>query len=314
MMGAPVNTTAAVPQTHEHVACNLCGADDFDVVLEALTQEQKDAVPWEKRYAAAGDELLTDQLVRCRKCELVYVTPRPKSTFIEQGYTEADNTTYLSQGSGRLTTFEKGVKLIEKYRPNKGKILDVGCAGGFFLKAAQDAGWDAHGVEPSKHLVDSAVKMGVKAKQGVLRDRLFPEASFDVVTFWDALEHVGDPKGDLQEALRVLKPGGLLLVNYPDYSSVWAAWLKRRWWFLINVHIYYFTPKVMNKLLTAVGFTPLGHRMHFQTLDFGYLVKRLEPYSAFGSKTLAAFARMAGIEKMPFTYYASQVNVLAEKK
>ncbi len=57
---------------------------------------------------------------------------------------------YVSQAAARLNTFKKYIRLVERFAPDKGRILDVGAAAGFFMKAAQENGWDVYGVELSR--------------------------------------------------------------------------------------------------------------------------------------------------------------------
>ena len=93
---------------------------------------------------------------------------------------------YVSQEEGRLKTFSQGIKLVETYAPNKGKILDVGCAAGFFLNVAKHNGWETYGVEPSRWMSDwGNQRFNLNIKNGTLREAAFPDNFFDVVTMWD---------------------------------------------------------------------------------------------------------------------------------
>jgi 2-polyprenyl-3-methyl-5-hydroxy-6-metoxy-1,4-benzoquinol methylase len=188
----------------------------------------------------------------------------------------------------------------------------VGCAGGFFLKAAENAGWNATGIELSRHLYEFGTKeLGVTIIPGTLDRTDLPEKSFDLITFWDVLEHVADPKATLLKARRLLKPGGYLLVNYPDFDSVGAKLLGRRWWFLIDVHIYYFTPTTLKKLVEGLGFRVTAQRRHYQQLRFGYLADRIAKIVPFVGRGLAKGAQGLGLKNLPITYYASQKTTLA---
>lgn len=290
--------------TLEDVPCNLCGSREVEVILEAQARGSRTASDF--HYAASDDTPLQDQLVRCRKCDLVYVSPRPKSETIAEGYAEVDNTTYIQQGDERKATFDRAIQWMKKQGVKSGKLLDVGCGAGFFVKAAKDAGFDAMGIELSRHMAKfGRESLGVSITQGTLDSVDLPSGSFDVVTFWDVLEHVPDPTDSLQRAHRLLKPGGCLLINYPDYASIGAKLLGRAWWFLIDVHIYYFTPATLAKLLRKCGFTPGAERRHWQTLRLGYLLQRANAGRFFGN-----LARMTGLSKIPFTYYASQKTML----
>lgn len=295
----------------EYVHCNLCGADDYSVVYDALSQ----APPSEEHFSASGNEVLTDRVVKCKRCGLVYVNPRLKGERIVEGYSSAEDETYVSQSSGRMATFVSGVKLLERFRPEKGKMLDVGCAAGFFVKAAKERGWDAMGVEPSHWLAKyGRDKLHVDARQGTIHTLKLPANSVDVITFWDVLEHVPDPTADLKEAHRILKPGGLLVVNYPNFGSNLAKIAGRKWWFLLSVHLWYFTPKTIDEILKRNGFQPSFTKRHWQKLTLGYLVFRLQPYSKLVYRMANAVVGGLHLQNQQMTYYASQSIVVAKKK
>jgi 2-polyprenyl-3-methyl-5-hydroxy-6-metoxy-1,4-benzoquinol methylase len=293
----------------ENVPCNVCGADDPEVLLPALATTDRNLV-----YAASGDTPLQDRLVRCKRCRLVYVSPRPAHQEIEHAYEAVDNSLYLAQGQDRLATFRSALRWIEAQGVKKGSVLDVGCAGGFFVKAAQDAGWKATGIELSRHLCEfGSRQLGIQIIPGTLERTTLPENSFDLITFWDVLEHVSDPRDTLERAYRLLKPGGHLLVNYPNYNSIWAKLFGRRWWFLIDVHIYYFTPRTLNQLLRKTGFKMRAEKLHFQQLSLGYVLQRLGGLFPAISGLIRPLSESALLRKTPITYYASQQTALAQR-
>lgn len=296
----------------EYIKCNLCGKDDYKVLYPAIPTEKRDVV---KEYSAASAEILKDQVVKCSNCNFVYINPRPKSEKIVEGYSAAEDETYASQAAGRLATFRSSIKKIEKVQPQKGKILDVGAACGFFLKAAKDSGWKVYGVEPSKWMAAWGNKhYEVNIKPGILEDMKYPSNYFDVVSFMDVLEHVPDAKASLEETHRILKPGGIVAVNYPNFGSNLAKLAGRKWWFLLSVHLWYFTPKTINEMLRRTGFEPISHSHHFQKLNFGYMAMRIKPYNKFLGNFLDKAFKLTGLSDKQIMYYASQSLVLARKK
>ena len=297
----------------ESVKCNLCGADDFDVLYKAKPPEARSVSSG--NYAAASFHILEDQVVRCRQCGLVYINPRPKSETIVKGYSDAVDEAYVSQFEGRYATFRQCLKEIEKACSKRGRVLDVGCAAGIFLKAAKDSGWETAGVEPSRWLAEwGNNKFGVNIKPGTLEQAHFPDSYFDVVTLWDVLEHVPDPAATLREINRILKPGGVIAVNYPNIGSNLARAFGRKWWFLLSVHLYYFVPKTIRALLEKEGFSMLLHKRHFQRLQVGYLVSRVRPYSKLVFNVLNPLVNALRLAGTNVPYYASQSLVLARKK
>lgn len=305
----------SVDDLMESVPCSICGADDYAVVYRAFAPRGFEEVALTERFAASSGVSAGEQVVRCRRCGLVYMNPRINRALILSGYAEADNSSYVSQSEGRLRTFRRGVDLLAGHLQGATpRLLDVGCAGGFFLKTAQERGWDVYGVEPSRWLTEYARGLRLSnVVTGTLHDAKYPDNFFDAVTYWDVLEHTADPSRELAEVNRIMRPGGVLLVNYPDFSSVWARLLRRRWWFLLSVHLYYFTPSTMARLLRKTGFEPFDSRLHFQYLSFGYLIYRFRAYAPRLAAMMERMARAVGVDRRQILYYASQTNVLARK-
>ena len=295
----------------EEVPCNLCGADDYDVVYPPRYEvAQPDEIM--ETFRSSGDEILVDQLVRCRKCGLQYLTPRLKSDVILTGYSEGTDENFISQNPGRERTFAKSLHLIERLVPQKGRILDIGTAGGAFLGVAKRRGWEVAGSEPNRWMAEwGGEHYGIEIQPGTLFDMDLPDAYFDVVTLWDVLEHTPDPRAVLTECRRVLKPDGLLIVNYPDINSLIARLMGRKWVFLISVHLYFFTIDTIRQMLEQTGFEMQRSEMHWQSLELGYILFRMEPYIAWLSKLGMKLAIALRIQHMQIPYWMGQTLVLA---
>ncbi len=294
----------------EEVPCNLCGSDDYRVKIRPTVSEFD---PREV-LSASGGIRGTQQVVECQRCGLMYVNPRLRGDFVIDAYSDASDELYAEAGAGRMATFRRGLKLLEAFSPRRGRLLDVGSACGFFVRAAQEAGWEAEGVEPSRWSAEyGRTQLGVRIFPGVLREAGFPDTYFDAITMWDVLEHVPDPLSDLQEAHRVLKPGGVLLVNYPNAGSLLARLAGRHWWFFLSVHLYYFTPRSLNRLLGKAGFEVRAQRRHVQSLPLGHLIKVASIYVGGAARTLHTVARALRLADLALPYYAAQANVIGVK-
>jgi len=102
-----------------------------------------------------------------------------------------------------------------------GKILDIGAGTGVFLKVARDRGWNVAGVEISQFAADIArKKFNIGLFRGELEDASFKRKSFDVVTAWDLIEHVENPRGTVTKAMELLKPGGYLVLQTTTTDSL----------------------------------------------------------------------------------------------
>lgn len=296
----------------DDVVCNLCGSADHDIVYPPR-YELADTERIVESFRSSGDEVLLDQLVRCRECGLQYLTPRLRQDIVLEGYSEGTDETFVSQAGARERTFDKALARIERLRSGKGRILDVGTAGGSFLGVARKRGWETAGCEPNRWLAAFAKeRYGVDVVPGTVFDMDLADASFDVVTLWDVLEHTPDPKAVLLECRRVLKPDGLLIVNYPDIASSVARAMGRRWVFLLSVHLYYFTPRTIGRMLAETGFRPRLRRKHWQTLELGYIFQRMQPYVGGLARLGERVVRAIGLGHANVPYWMGQELIVAE--
>lgn len=303
-------TTAPLPLL-ETVPCNLCGSSDLDVVYEAREDLERDG-DVARKFRASGDELLTLPLVRCRRCRLQFVSPRIVAATILAGYAAGDDPEYVSQMDARVRTFAGALREIERLAGRRGRLLDIGTAAGAFLKAATDAGWDATGVEPNAWLAAwGRERYGVRIHVGSIDDVAFEAVTFDVVTLWDVIEHTPDPMHVLRRVGTLLRPGGMVIVNYPDIGSWIARLLGRRWLFLTSVHLHYFDRTTIRRLLHTTGFEVAEVRPHVQRLELDYILKR----AAILSQGLSSVARRAvsslGMGRAQVPYWLGQTFVAA---
>ena len=297
----------------EHVACNLCGADDAETIY-AARQAEGTARDMVTIFRASGDELLVDRLVRCRRCGLEYVRPRPPASDVLEAYSQGEDPAYVSQLKMRERTFSKAVIRIESLHRGRGRLLDVGTAAGAFLAAARARGWVVEGCEPNRWLAQWGSRYyGLSIRPGELFDQDFAPGSFDVGTLWDVIEHTPDPSRVIAHVATLIKPGGLLVINYPDRGSWLARLLGRKWPFLSSVHLYYFTRRTIGRLLEKHGFVIVEMRPHVQRLELDYLWSRAEVVSGWPFRLLRRAARSLGLATRQAPYWIGQTFVAARK-
>jgi len=145
------------------------------------------------------------------------------------------------------------LKNIERFG-EKGRLLDIGCAFGRFLLAAKGLGWTPYGVELSKHAAAHAKKIGLNVKQGTLIDAKFKKDNFDCITMFDVIEHLQNPLSVLEEARRILKKDGLIVIETADVSSLSARIRKDKWTYFLLGHLCYFSRKTLRAMLKKAGF------------------------------------------------------------
>ena len=142
----------------------------------------------------------------------------------------------------------------------------------------------------------------------------FQSNTFDGAFICWVLEHVPDPRKTLSECNRILKPNGVLVVNYPDIGSWLSRVMKSKWIFLLSIHLYYFTPKTIRAMLRNTGYKTVLIKPHFQRLSLGYLVYRTEAYSKFLHKIGKKLVNTLKMDNLQVPYWLGQTFVLARKK
>lgn len=225
-------------QTQTEHACPLCGS---------LAQEV---------LRSNGQK----SLKKCRSCRVFYIVPAP---------TLKESMAYFSEGFvispflNREAVAERVAHSIQKCL-KAGRILDVGCGEGHFLsRFFQAGGWETWGVELSKSAATLAANQGINVYTGDTHSAHFPSAFFDVVTVLDAFYYFHDPLGELKEFKRILKPGGLLVVELPQAGPrLWRLTTPlgrflsagKESLFDTNDHLFFYEPESLSRILNEGGF------------------------------------------------------------
>ena len=217
------------------VKCNLCGADDSQLLFI------------EKGW----------HIVQCRRCGLVYANPRSSSDelreFYREGYSRV-GPNYLAKRESKLRRARRELRKIARYK-KEGELLDIGCGAGFFLKEAQKKGWDVFGVDLSQSMIEYAKKeFKLNLFAGTLSQAHFPANYFDIITMYDLLEHLENPLGTLKEIAKILKRDGLLLIVTPDFGERAITQKTPPEDFRTPPeHLYYFTRQSLQNMLNKAG-------------------------------------------------------------
>lgn len=205
-------------------------------------------------------------IYKCNHCNHFFVHPMPTDNELENIYSSVEG--YHSNKDAEFPNnyhfnelFYDQVDKISQYM-KKGLILDVGCSNGEFLALARKNGYHVHGVELNKSTASIALNNGIPVSVNTLEKSCFPENNFDVVRLGDIIEHVTDVKGFIKEVHRILKPGGIVLINTPNHD----AFFPKTTYFLFKTfgipwshptpphHLNQFSPKSVGFLLAENKF------------------------------------------------------------
>ena len=208
------------------------------------------------------------QIYQCQKCQLVSaakeifngrLSPQALARLKTKEYqkkTKKWHQAYLQEKDSLLARFDKRLQEIEK-RKKPGKILDIGCAAGFFLESAQKHGWQVYGIDTNKEAINHCQKLVESSRlfQGTLEKANFKPNFFDVITLFEVLEHMPDLQAFLAETKRILKPQGLLALNVPNRAGVVSRLLGQHWFDYKRLqHLYFFSPQTLKMVLKKNDF------------------------------------------------------------
>ena len=283
----------------EYVACNLCGSKDSKVLYPSTILEGSTAGDVEHFRCTSSGYGKHHTIVKCRNCGLVYTNPHRKASAILHNYEEVVDQLYLEEREGRVLTFRRNLRPLEELMPpDPGRrLLDVGCHIGVFLEIAQERGWEAWGVELSRWAAGEARSRGLRVIEGTLENAHLAGQSFDVITMWDVIEHLTDPLRELRESHRLLKKGGLICIHTMNIESPLARLMGSRWPWLMEMHLYYFSPRTLGKMLRRAGFTVVKIVNQGRFLRLGYLVTRIEPYSSLIARGMGKLVTAFGLKE-----------------
>ena len=143
------------------------------------------------------------------------------------------------------------------------------------MEIAAQVGWDVLGVEPSSWAVGEAQKRGLPVIEGTQDSPDVVGKRFDVVTMWDVIEHVDDPNAEIAKVYDLLKPGGWLVAHTMDIGSLTARLMGKRWPWLMDMHLHYFSQRTLAEMMVNNGFAVVWSGVRGRYLRLGYLVSRV---------------------------------------
>lgn len=267
-------------------SCDICSSDDIAVLLGTLSFSSEvagEAQEW--KY----------QLLKCRSCGLGFVDPRPSWNRLSSFYhdyalyehpehdpiggkgslkyraAKCRYATYGARGfrqvvqsavglavewiTGRTVSLTLGIPL---QIPKDANILEIGYGSGGWLLSMSALGYkNLHGydIDINSENASRLTSVGVSVTSGDFLENRYPESFLDCIRMEHVLEHLREPREVLAKCYRLLKPGGVLVLNTPCIDS----WLARRSirhypGLQLPWHLYHHTPQSAGLLLEAVGF------------------------------------------------------------
>lgn len=262
------------PLPLETIACPLCGGQAFSRLT--LQRDLALGVPGEF------------PLSRCEGCGLLYQNPRVRADQLSRAYpaeyaahTRDPELSRTLRGMGgavrwvlsrqlgyrhlhvagvgwqdRLRGIVSRGRILKAFPPwvGRGRLLDVGCGSGKFLRQMGAVGWTLAGIEVDAEAAARAREVTPDVFVGDPAEAPFAPGSFDLITAFHVIEHLPDPLGALRNMVRWLAPGGLIIVEVPNAAG-WGARLFGRYWSGLDFprHLVHFTPATMAAMVEKAG-------------------------------------------------------------
>ena len=258
-------TKSLKPEYAEYIACPVCGSSNSALWFE------KD---WFRH-------------VRCRDCSMVYMNPRMNQAATHSFYNSNVNAIYnetkFDQVSSSTNLDDQlnlnNLNLLDQIRKGeKGMLLEIGSAKGFFLSKAREAGYNIYGLELNRTNYEySRRQLGDTILDKDLLEAQFEQGKFDVVYMRDVIEHIPDPRAFLGEVNRILKPGGMVFLDTHNVDGwIYKIARERHTVFFGFEHPTHWSPRTLEMILSQNDF--MVCKMKQASLDFtisdilGYLV------------------------------------------
>lgn len=231
------------PEYAEYIDCPVCSSPNKELFFE------KD---WFK-------------FSRCRECGMVYLNPRLNEqatyAFYNSEWNAIYNETKFDEDSSS-TRLDDEInqanleRVLEARRGQRGALLEIGSAKGFFLRAAKAAGFEVHGLELNeRNALRSREFIGDTVLNIDLFSAKYPDERFDVLYMRDVFEHVPNPREMLAEMYRIARPGCVVFIEVPNIEGLMYKLVRQRHICVFGFeHLNYWAPATLGKALENAGF------------------------------------------------------------
>src|SRR6266550_773550 len=254
------------------VHCPGCGSADLDVLAsrDRIRREQRlrhefftrridgyvdNARQKDAEDVARGD---TAEILICRDCDIL-VRHEQKPPQFETDHYESFAMERMLRA--HINAYRRKARRYRFLLPAGARVVEVGSYVGGFLHVAREWSWNAIGVDVGQDTSHFARAHGYETLDGSLEDWRFADRAFDGVFIWNTFEQIADPKQLLAEVRRILKPGGVLVIRTPNanfYRAAADVSLLGHSNLLAFPHLYGYTRRSLNRLVTSCGFATAG--------------------------------------------------------
>ncbi len=227
-------------------------------------------------------------LVTCPSCGLLMRASLPDAAELTSIYAaeyfkhETDEPVdgyadYVADAKWHRDAARRRLAILDRFVLHRGELLDVGAAAGFFVAEASARGWEAEGIDVADAMVDwGTSNLGVPLRSASL-ESIGGTARYEAITMWDYIEHSLDPRGEIEKAHELLRPGGILALSTGDVDSLAGRLSGSRWHLLTpRHHNFFFGSSTLRPLLRRSGFEIVWLRHPSSWYSVAHLAYKLD--------------------------------------
>jgi SAM-dependent methyltransferase len=202
---------------------------------------------------------------RCATCGLIYISPRPSVTEIFNVYHHdkayLQSSFHIHDNPAATLAARHHLRYLRALSQPPASILEIGCGGGHFLKAAQDASYQVFGIELNPFQAEHVTTiLKIPCERNPFSVGSFGTRNFDVIYHVDVLSHLPDPIADFKMMYDKLKPGGHLLFETGNGADIHPRYYRFFNVFQYPDHLFFFGRQTIVQLLKSVGFSEIRIR------------------------------------------------------
>jgi SAM-dependent methyltransferase len=198
-------------------------------------------------------------ILRCAACGLGRTEApafEPERYYTDDYFTGQHADGYADYGGAEAVLRREFARTVEfiRVRRDGGRLLEVGCAYGFFLQEARPF-FDVCGIELAADAAGHARRAGLNVLTGVADAATLRRlGTFDVIMMLDVIEHLPDPHGMLRLLAGHLAPGGLVVITTGDFGSLVARLAGPHWRLMTPPqHLWFFTGESLSGMARSAG-------------------------------------------------------------
>ncbi len=296
----------------KNLTCAICGENTpFEILYPANFKREQ--IGSDLFSARRIPDRCHYRIVRCLKCGLIFSSPILEEKIIHRLYKESE-LTYDPEIVNLKKTYGSCLKKIINYIPRKDNLLEIGCGNGFFLEEALSYGFkNVRGVEPS---VDAANKAGREIKPFIkvnnFQSKLFKNNFFDMICFFQTLDHVINPNLFLKDCFKILKRKGIIFCIVHDSGSNLVKVLGEKTPIFDIEHTYLYNKITLKKIFEKNDFEVVKVMNIANGYSLGYWI-RLLPLGTQFKKLVEKTIILLHLEKINLKIKAGNIGIVAKK-